>query len=288
VSGDVVLYQQVNKDHAFWSEKRRHGAARGGNTAGLLTHIIGGTAVTSVLFDAGLGTIDGLCDLARFEWTWPLEILLTHAHPDHHAELQILSELWCTRVGPRRDPLRVRAQLTTLDRVVPAHARGFGEGRTLSAVPIEPGVTEHVGIFAITAIGVDHMPGATIYAVEFGREKILIAWDMKSPPSVAAHLVLCRPSLALVDCNTWSALSKRTGHSSAEDLVASGFLRDLRVDEAAGTPCGIALVHYSGAEDPDGGMSEDALALKFRREYPDLAPWVTVAARGQRWTFPAP
>ena len=285
---DAVFYQQINKDHAFWSEKRRLGAQRGGNTAGLLTHVAGGAAVTSLLFDAGLGTIDGLCDLTQFEWTWPLEVVLTHAHADHHAELQILSELWCTRAGPRRAALRVRAQQPTLDRVVPAHPRGFGDGHTLSAVPITPGVTERAGIFAITGIGVDHMPGATIYAVEFGREKILIVWDMKSPPNVGEYPVLHRPSLTLVDCNTWSSLSARTGHTSAEDLVSSGFLRDLRVDEAAGTRCGISLVHYSGAEDPGGPMSDGELAQKFRREYPDLAPWVNVAARGQCWTFPAP
>jgi hypothetical protein len=281
----VVLYQQINKDHAFWAEKRRRNSEHGGNTAGLLTHLVDGAAVTNVLFDAGLGTIDGLCDLTRFDWTWPLDVVLTHAHADHHAELQILSEQWCKRYGPRRAAIHVRASAVTLGQVSQSHARGFGDGQTLTAVPLVPGVTDRLGIFSITGIAVDHLPGAMIYVVEFGREKIVIGWDMKSLPRVADHPRLARPSLAFVDSNTWSALSSRTGHSSVEDLVASGFLHDLRVHEAPATRCGTYLVHYSGAEDPGGPLSDRALALKFRREYPDLASWVDVASRGQCWTF---
>ncbi len=282
---EEVLYQQVNKDHAFWSEKRRHGQLRGGHTSGLLTHIVDGTAVTNLLFDAGLGTIDGLCDLSVFQWEWPLDIFLTHAHIDHHAELMLLAEQWCTRVGPRRRAaVKVRSSAATLDAVTPVHAVGFGRGATLAPVPVVPGVPQTVGIFRVTALEVDHFPGAMIYVAEFGHEKILIGWDMKSLPSPVEHPLLQRPSLAFVDANTWSAQS-RTGHSSVEEIVGSGFLRELRVEEAPGARYGLYLVHYSGAEDPEGSLSDRAVALKFRREHPDHARSVDVAARGQLWKF---
>lgn len=282
---DVVLYQQINKDHAFFSEKRLRNPGPGGNTAGLLTHLVDGVAVTNVLFDAGLGTTEGLCDLARFDWAWPLDIVLTHAHADHHAELQLLSEQWCTRIGPRRPAIPVRAHRTTLDHVAGAHAKAFGDGRTLEAAPIQPGVATQIGIFRVTGVAVDHVPGAMIYAVEFGREKVVVAWDMRSPPRPDEHPVLLRPSLALVESNTWSAVSDRTGHTSVEELMSSGFLRDLRLPESPGTPNGAFLVHYSGAEDPDGPMSDADLAWRVARAYPNLAPWVRVAARGQLWSF---
>lgn len=282
---DVVLYQQINKDHAFFSEKRRRNPGPGGNTAGLLTHLVDGVALTNVLFDAGLGTTAGLCDLARFDWAWPLDIVLTHAHADHHAELQLLSEQWCKRCGPRRPPIPVWAHRTTLDHVAGVHARAFGDGRTLDAVSIEPGVPVQVGIFRVTGIAVDHLPGAMIYVAEWGREKVVIAWDMRSLPDPEDHPMLTGPSLALVESNTWSALSAHTGHTSVEELMSSGFLRGLRLLEAPGTRHGAFLVHYSGAEDPEGPMSDAELATRVAQEYPALAPWVGVATRGQIWRF---
>jgi phosphoribosyl 1,2-cyclic phosphodiesterase len=284
---DGVLYQQINKDHAFWTEKRRHTAGPGGNTAGLLTHAVDGQVTTNILFDAGLGTIEGLCDLADFDWSWPLDVVVTHAHADHHAELQLLSDQWCKRNGPRRDAIRVHAHSMTLDRLRLAHARGFEDGRTLHAVELRPGERQRLGIFTVTGIDVDHMPGAMIYAVEFGAEKLVVAWDLKTPPSPLAHPLLQRPSLALIEANTWTALSSRTNHTSVEELVRSGFIQGLRLDQAPGTRHGAYLVHYSGAEDAEGPMSDQALAARLARQYPDLAARLGVARRGQQWRFPA-
>jgi phosphoribosyl 1,2-cyclic phosphodiesterase len=284
-----VLYQQINKDHAFWSEKRRHGQLRGGHTAGLLTHLRDDHAVTNLLFDAGLGTIEGLCDLAAFRWGWPLDIFLTHAHIDHHAELMVLSEQWCLRGAPEcRPAVSVRGTELTLSAVQSTHAHGFGAGGTLASVPITEGEPQTIGIFRVSAVSVDHCPGAVIYVVDFGRDKIIIGWDMKSLPSPTAHPALQRPSLALLEANTWSPQSHRTGHTSVEELVRSGFLRELRAPEAPGVRYGVYLVHYSGHEDPWGSLSNRAMALRLRREFPDYAAWVDVAARGQAWTFEVP
>ncbi|MHC4127959.1 MAG: MBL fold metallo-hydrolase [Planctomycetota bacterium] len=260
-----VIYQQVNKDHAYWIEKRRVGQKRGGNTAGLLTHFSeDGSVAANILFDAGLGTIEGLADLSEFNWQWPLEVFLTHGNIDHHAELMVLSEL---------------------EIVKKVHFHGFGEGGTLEPVAISPREAPARGIFRIHALDVDHFPGSVIYVAEFSRHRIVIGWDLKTLPDPDRLPVLKRPSLALVAANTWSALSPRAGHTSVEELVSSGFLHKLEAPAGTDGHHGIYLVHYGGGEDPGGAMSDRRLAARFRAAYPDLADTVGVAARGQAWAF---
>lgn len=293
-----VIYQQINKDHAYWTEKRRVGQIKGGHTAGLLTHIQDATIVTNVLFDAGLGTIEGLCDLEEFSWEWPLTVFITHGHIDHHAELMILAELWCKRQeGERRGPLEVYCTGTvdednlkgtaTLKRLRRVHSYGFGSGKTLTHVSITSGGSVECGIFKIRAIDVDHFDGAVIYIVEFGQQqqhKIVIGWDMKMLPPVTP--ILKKPSLALLEANTWTPLSAKTGHTSVEELVCTRFIQDLDATVAFTTDhYGIYLVHYGGGEDPDGILDDTKLEAKFQQTYPTLAGIVRVAKRGQRWSF---
>jgi len=284
---DRVIYQQINKDHAYWIEKRRVGQRRGGNTAGLLTHFSeDGAVATNILFDAGFGTIEGLADLAEFDWQWPLEVFLTHGNIDHHAELMVLSEEWCKRESETpRGPLRVHGTDGTLEIVRKVHFHGFGAGGTLEPVAISPGETPARGIFRIHAVDVDHIPGSVIYVAEFSRHRILVGWDLKTLPDPDRHPVLKRPSLALVAANTWSAPLRATGHASIEELVSSGFLHKLEAPAPADGHHGIHLVHYGGREDPDGTLPDHRLAAKFRAAYPDLAGTVGVAARGQAWAF---
>lgn len=292
-----VIYQQINKDHAYWTEKRRVGQIKGGHTAGLLTHIQDATVVTNVLFDAGLGTIEGLCDLEEFSWEWPLTVFITHGHIDHHAELMILAELWCKRqAGEPRGPLEVYCTgdgsipggTLTLKNLQRVHSYGFGSGKTLAHVPITPAGSRRCGIFEIHAIGVyDHFPGAVIYVVEFGEEqqhKLVIGWDMKTLPSLTP--ILKEPSLALLEANTWMPLSAKTGHTSVEELVSTRFIQDLGVPFGPTTDhYGVYLVHYGGGEDPDGILDDTKLETKFQQTYPTLAGIVRVAKRGQHWSF---
>lgn len=286
---DYVLYQQINKDHAYWSEKRRLGQTRGGNTAGLLTHFRGEEAVSSILFDAGLGTIDGLHDLRRFSWQWPLSVFITHGHPDHHLELMILSELWCKRESPiRREALTVHCTPTTYSAwLEPVHQWGFTGGKTLAHQPLTAGAPASVGIFTIHAIEVDHFPGSVIFVVEFGerqRHRVVIGWDLKTLPDPDRIPLLKNPSLALLEANTWTALSAKTGHTSVEELESTGFLAKLGATLGPNR-YGIFLVHYGGGEDPDGMLTDLALRAKFRTTYPHLASVVQVAGRGQSWSF---
>ena len=290
---DTVIYHQINKDHAYWTEKRKFGYTRGGHTAGLLSHVRDEEVVTSILFDAGLGTIDGLHDLPGFSWEPPLSIFLTHAHIDHHAELMILSELWCKRATPqKRGPIQVHCtgQLGespegTIKYIRPVHAFGFSGGQTLAHVPISSQAPVTQGIFTIYAIDVDHFAGAVIYVVAFGHHKILIGWDMKTLPDPDQHPLLKNPSLALLEANTWTALSQRTGHTSVEELVSTGFIPKLTVSLEGPERYGAYLVHFGGGEDPGGAITDSELEVRFRRSYPDLARTVGVARRSQNWRF---
>ncbi len=293
---ESIVFQQVNKDHAYWSEKRNVGQTRGGHTAGLLTHKRDDNGVTNVLFDAGLGTIDGLNDLSDFSWQWPLQVFITHGHIDHHAELMVLSELWCKREASPRQPLLVRTTERTFDCIQPVHSYGFAGGNTLSFARIVPGTAEkpsppvEVGIFRVFALCVDHFPGSVIYVVEAAGHKIIVGWDMKTLLNPKDYPILKNPSLALLEANTWSALSQRTGHTSVEDLVDNGSFKFIQsLDAALPDPAqdchGVYLVHYGGGEDPGGAMSDAQLANRFKTTYPGLATLVNVAKRGQSWTF---
>lgn len=293
---ESILFQQINKDHAYWSEKRKVGQTRGGHTAGLLTHKRDDSVVTNILFDAGLGTIDGLNDLSEFSWKWPLEVFITHGHIDHHAELMILSELWCKREASLRQPLLVRTTEKTYDWIQPVHSYGFAGGNSLSFARLIPGSAEkltppvEVGIFRVFALSVDHFPGSVIYVVEAAGHKIIVCWDMKTLLNPNDYPILKNPSLALLEANTWTALSDRTGHTSVAELVDNGefnFIQSLDADspDPAQDRHGVYLVHYGGGEDPDGAMSDAQLASKFKSTYPELGPLVNVAKRGQSWSF---
>lgn len=128
----------------------------------------------------------------------------------------------------------------------------------------------------------DHFPGAVIYVVEFGPHKIVIGWDKKTLPDPNIHRVMQNPSLALLEANTWTSLSTRTGHTSVVELVESRFLEQLQLSFALPFHFGAWLVHFSGAEDPHGPISDGDLESRLRKTYPDLSDRVGVARRGQQ------
>lgn len=290
-----VLYRQINKDYAYWTEKRRIGQERGGNTAGLLTCWEDGQVKRNILIDAGLGTLEGLADFCDDSfWDQPLAVFITHGHIDHHAELMVLSEIYCTRRGKSiydvRPPLPVFCTAETQRHLFNVHRWGYTGGRTLRHNELTPGVPVSIDIFTVTPLAVDHFEGAVIFAIEFGRQKshkIVIGWDLKTLP-LAPQAVerLRRPSLALLEATTWTAMAEETGHSSSEDLVVSGFLDQLHLQfDPAQEQYGAHLVHYSGWEDPWGMLTDVQLKEKFDRAFPALAGVVRVAKRGHQWHF---
>lgn len=290
-----VAYCQINKDYAYWTEKRRVGQSKGGCVAGLLTHREDRGVGLNILMDAGPGTLEGLADFCEDSfWDEPLVVFITHGHVDHHAELMLLSEIYCKRRGKQfhdvRPPLSVFCTAETHAHLVRVHQYGFTEGATLRQRTIAAGSPVTAGIFQVTPLAVDHFEGAVIYIVEFGaepRHKIIIGWDLKTPPLESDHIErLRRPSLALIESTTWTPMAQDTGHVSLEQLVSTGFLDrlELRFDPLR-EAYGAYLVHYSGWEDPWGMLADDQLKARLDGAFPRLSQVVRVAERGQRWSF---
>lgn len=225
-------------------------------------------------------------ELEEFEWEWPLTSFITDGHPDHHLELMILSELWCKLLSEkRRNPLEVHCtQKTFKDWLKSVHGYGFSptNGNTLKHIPIEPNQSHKCGIFEIHAIEANHCSGSVIYVVTFGPHKIIIGWDMGKLPDPNVEVILKKPTLALLEANTWTSLLKKTSHTSVEDLVDTGFIEKLNV--SIDKFYGIYFVHYGGGEDPKK-LSESKLKNKFDKEYPEFAEIVQIAKRGQKWNF---
>lgn len=290
-----VIYRQLNKDYAYWIEKRRIGQQQGGQVAGLLTHLEGGQVKQHILFDAGLGTLEGLADYCDDAfWDEPLAIFITHGHIDHHAELMILAEIYCQRRGSHihdfRPPLPVFCTVETQKHLFNTHRYGYTGGATLQHQPISPETPAPVDIFKITPLAVDHFEGAVIYIIEFELEtnhKIIIGWDTTTLPVAPWQMALLKhPSLALLEATTWSSMAEETGHSGIEDLVKTGFLDGLGLQfQPEQEKYGAYLVHYSGWEDPWGMLTDPQLKAKFDQTYPGLAHVVRVAERGQCWRF---
>ncbi len=292
---DQVVYCQINKDYAYWTEKRRVGQQKGGQVAGLLTHREDRAVRLNILIDAGLGTLEGLADFCNDSfWDEPLVVFITHGHVDHHAELMILSEIYCKRRGKRiqdvRPPLPVFCTAETQEHLSRTHQYGFTEGATLRQKTIVAGSPVVAGIFQVTPLAVDHFEGAVIYIVEFGGgpgHKIILGWDLKTLPLDDSRIeLLRRPSLAMIEATTWTPMTQVTGHASIEQLVSTGFLDRLELRCDPGQEAyGAYLVHYSGWEDPWGMLADDQLKTRFDRAFPRLSEVVRVAERGQYWSF---
>jgi hypothetical protein len=288
-----VTYCQLNKDYAYWTEKRRIGQIKGGHVAGLFSHRAEGRAIQNILIDAGLGTLEALADLREDGfWDEPLVVYITHGHIDHHAELMILSEIYCKRRGQHihdvRPPLKVFCTRETHKHLERTHWYGFHGGDTLTVSLIQPNQKQRSGIFEVLPLAVDHFEGAVIFVVQFDlskTHKIIIGWDMTSPPlNQTPHLR--NPSLALFEATTFTPLAPDTGHTSIEELVNSRFLEQLQLQylpEKANY--GAHLVHYSGWEDPWGMLTDTQLKAKFDALCPSLSDVVRVAKRGQIWEF---
>ena len=288
-----VTYCQLNKDYAYWTEKRRLGQLKGGQVAGLLSRSENNQVKQNILFDCGLGTLEAIADFCPDSfWDEPLVIFITHGHIDHHAELMVLSEIYTQRRGKDmfdiRPAVKVYCTEDTQKHLHRTHYYGYTGSLSLEHALIHPNQTEHIDSFNITPLAVDHFEGAVIFVVTFALEnphKLIIGWDMTTVPLEYLD-TLKNSSLALFEATTWTAMSQDSGHSSIEDLVKSGFLEGLELShQPEQESYGAYFVHYSGWEDSQGMLSDKQLKEKFDAHYPALAETVRVAERGQMWTF---
>jgi len=297
-------YCQLGKDNAYWPEKAAGGHhEQGGHTAGLLTsYRKDGKVEKNILIDAGLGTIQALMD-TEFDWEAPLEVLITHGHPDHHLELMILGELYMKRMtGPKEGTLPVHCTKDTYEkRLAPVHGFRFESagGRLLTFKAVTP---QRLGImnnratdippFTVHAIENDHFLGAVNYVIKFGEHKIFIGWDLRSLPDPKQFEILTKPSLALIEANTLEP-STSSGHISVRELIETGFLDALKAPapsskKAGKPPYGIYFVHFGGRIDESirKCISDSALNRIVRERFKPLPKaFVGTAARLKKWDF---
>ena len=288
---EQVTYQQLNKDYLFWTEKRHLGQMKGGQVCGLVTLESDDEVKQRILIDCGLGTLESIADhLPDSFWDDPLKIIITHGHIDHHAELMVISEMYCQRRGNHwrevRPPVEVYATAGTFEHLDRTHWWGFRGGNSLIYKPITPSESFEISSILITPIPVEHFLDSVNFLIEFELSqphKIFVGWDMTLPPSDSLSII-SHPSIAFFDSTTWG--EPDVGHISIENLVNSGFLAGMNLSYAPQhQKYGGYMVHYSGWEDSFGMLSDSALKEKFDYAFPDLANLVRVAERGQCWKF---
>ena len=286
-----IVYQQLNKDYLFWTEKRRLGQMKGGQVSGLLTYTLNGEVIQRVLVDCGLGTLESIADyLPDTFWDDPLSIIITHGHIDHHAELMVISEMYCQRRGENwrdvRPPVPVYATAGTFEHLDRTHSWGFRGGNSLTPSIIKQNDAFLIAPFTIVPIPVEHFVDSVNFLIQFQLSqpyKIFIGWDMTTP-NIEAIPLIQQSSLAFFDSTTWG--EPEVGHITIEALVTSGFLPQLNLEYAPDNyKFGGYLVHYSGWEDEQGMLTDQALKEKFDNNYPELAQVIRVAERGQCWIF---
>ena len=287
----MVIYQQLNKDYLFWTEKRRLGQMKGGQVCGLLTHEVDGEVTQRILIDCGLGTLESIADhLPDSFWDDPLAIIITHGHIDHHAELMVISEMYCQRRGSHwrevRPPVQVYATAGTFEHLDRTHWWGFRGGKSLMHKPITANETFAIDKFDIMPLPVEHFVDSVNFLIKFDLDKphkIFVGWDMTKAP-MDTLIQVNQPSLAFFDATTWG--EPNVGHICIEDLVGTGYLSGMELNYAPEQQqYGGYLVHYSGWEDSFGMLTDEQLKEKFDTTFPDLAKVIRVAERGQKWEF---
>lgn len=223
-----------------------------------------GKTVRHTLIDVGMGVVPSLL---AFEHAHDVhvvnEVLLTHPHFDHFAQLDWLS--MCIVRNDRLDqprPLPIYASQACWDngpnRVFPYLA----ERSDFHCM--EPGSPIVLGDISITPFSVDHgqkSPGALGLVVQHRDRKVIFTGDFLRIVDEDNPLFL-NADVAFMDANTWHP-AEYTAHQSV--------IGNLRLIERW-KPKRTYLVHYSGYEDRDhkeedvnGPMTSDRLREQLRR-----------------------
>jgi phosphoribosyl 1,2-cyclic phosphodiesterase len=200
-----------------------------------------GQIARHTLVDVGMGVVPSLLELERTHGVHLVhEVLLTHPHFDHFAQIDWLS-MCLLRNGrqeqPRPLPIYATAECWEAG---PNRVHRYLADRS-DFRPLESGVPVVLGDVTLTPFAVDHGPkaaGAAGFAIQQGGRKIIITGDFLRVPGEDDPL-LRDADVVFLDANTWHP-ADRTGHASVLD--------DLRLLEKW-RPKRAYLIHYSGHED---------------------------------------
>jgi phosphoribosyl 1,2-cyclic phosphodiesterase len=220
-----------------------------------------GQVVRHTLIDCGMGVVPSLLE---FEHTHGVqvvhEVLLTHPHFDHFAQLNWLS--MCLVRSGRPDqprPLPIYASPECWENGPNRVHRYLAERSDFRQ--IQPGIAILLGDLNVTPFAVDHgpkAPGAVGFVVQHGSRKIVITGDFLRVPEEDNDL-LFDADVMFLDANTWHP-ADRTAHQSV--------IGNLRLIDKW-RPKRAYMLHYSGYEDREhegDPVSVPMDAARFREE----------------------
>ncbi len=200
-----------------------------------------GRVMRHSLIDVGMGVVPSLLELEETHDVHVVdEVLLTHPHLDHFAQLDWLS-MCLLRSGrpdqPRPLPIYASRECWEIGpNRIHSHLGERSEFR-----PLEPAGTVELGDLRVTPFAVDHgpkAPGALGFVVEHGTRKVVISGDFLRVVEEECPLLFAADVMFL-DANTWHP-AEWTWHQSV--------LGNLRLIDKW-RPRRTYLLHYSGYED---------------------------------------
>jgi phosphoribosyl 1,2-cyclic phosphodiesterase len=222
-------------------EGREGNPYRQANVSYSLVQRRGGEVVRHTLIDCGMGVVPSLLELEQQYGVHCVdEVLLTHPHFDHFAQLDWLS-MCLLRNGraeqPRPLPIYATAECWENG---PARVHRYLAERC-DFRPLRPRVGVTLGELTVTPFAVDHgpkAPGALGFVVQHNGRKIVITGDFLRVPDEDSPL-LFDADVMFLDANTWRP-AEQTCHQSV--------LGNLRLLDKW-RPRRAYMIHYSGFED---------------------------------------
>ena len=246
------------------NEGRASDPYRQANVSYSLVQREAGRIVRHTLIDCGMGVVPSLLEFEHSHGVHVVhEVLITHPHLDHFAQLDWLS-MCLVRSGRAEQPrpLPIYASPECWEQGPNRVHRHLAERSEFR--PLQPDVSVTLGELLVTPFAVDHSvkaPGALGFVVQHGQRKIVITGDFFRVPTEDNPLFF-DADVAFFDSNTWHP-ADRTGHSSV--------LGNLRLIEKW-RPKRAYMIHYSGYEDREHTgdairepMAEHRFAEELRR-----------------------